>query len=67
MLEIEVDGVRVPNETMHLYAIRFVQVPGEEPELTLYRNGQHVIQAWTLKADVTMPAELKNASTNCAP
>ena len=67
MLELEVDGVRVADDSMHLYAVRFVQVLGGQPELTLYRNGQRVIKEWTLKADVKVDAQLKHASTNSAP
>jgi hypothetical protein len=54
MVTLEVDGVPVPADAMHLYAIRFVQVPGAGPDLALYRNGLRVAKGWLMKADVTV-------------
>lgn len=54
MLTLEVDGVPVPADEMHRYAIRFVQVPDSEPDLSLYREGLRVATGWALKADVTI-------------
>jgi hypothetical protein len=53
---LEIDGTVVPAEQLHLYAVRFVQVPGGEPALSLYRNGLRVAKAWTLKLDVSCEA-----------
>ena len=52
MLELEVDGVLVSPESIHLYAVRFVKAAAGHPELSLYRNGLRIAKKWKLKADV---------------
>lgn len=56
ILMLEVGGTPVPADQMHLYAIRFVQVPGSEPSMSLYRNGCRIASAWSLKADASFEA-----------
>jgi hypothetical protein len=49
------------------YAIRFVDVPGGEPEVVLYYQGKRVARPWTIVLEAAAHAESENANTATIP
>lgn len=61
-MSLTIDGQDVPLTAA--FALRFVDVPGEEPTAELYRNGRRVTKAWTLELRLDHAADAAGGNAN---